>query len=108
MAGKTLVLGGYGLSGTAWQIGLLKGFLDRGLDLTRADVILATSSGALTAALITSGRSIDELYAEQMTIPLDAVREPFGIDHSTLQVERTGQESDLFQLERHLPRRRPS
>ena len=79
MAGKTLVLGGYGLSGTAWQIGLLKGFLDRGLDLTRADVILATSSGALTAALITSGRSIDELYAEQMTIPPDAVREPFGI-----------------------------
>jgi cobalt-zinc-cadmium efflux system protein len=35
------------------------------------------------------------------------VREGFGIDHSTLQVERTGQESDLLQLERHLPRRRP-
>jgi cobalt-zinc-cadmium efflux system protein len=34
------------------------------------------------------------------------VRESFGIDHSTLQVERTGQESDLLQLERHLPRRR--
>jgi cobalt-zinc-cadmium efflux system protein len=37
----------------------------------------------------------------------ELVRESFGIDHSTLQVERTGQESDLFQLERHLPRRRP-
>jgi cobalt-zinc-cadmium efflux system protein len=36
------------------------------------------------------------------------VREGFGVDHSTLQVERTGQESDLLQLERHLPRRRPS
>jgi cobalt-zinc-cadmium efflux system protein len=36
----------------------------------------------------------------------ELVRESFGIDHSTLQVERTGQESDLFQLERHLPRRR--
>jgi cobalt-zinc-cadmium efflux system protein len=30
----------------------------------------------------------------------------FGIEHSTLQVERTGQESDLLPLERHLPRRR--
>ena len=36
----------------------------------------------------------------------ELVRESFGIDHSTLQVERTGQESDLLQLERHLPRRR--
>jgi cobalt-zinc-cadmium efflux system protein len=37
----------------------------------------------------------------------ELVREGFGIDHSTLQVERTGQEADLLQLERHLPRRRP-
>jgi cobalt-zinc-cadmium efflux system protein len=36
----------------------------------------------------------------------EILRDRFGIDHSTLQVERIGQESDLHQLERHLPRRR--
>jgi NTE family protein len=62
-----LVLGGGGVTGIAWETGLLKGLRDAGLDLTGADLVVGTSAGSVVGAQITSGVSLDELYLRQVT-----------------------------------------
>ena len=60
-----LVLGGGGVTGIAWEFGLLKGLRDGGVDVTGADVVIGTSAGAAVGAQITGGEDLDEVYAEQ-------------------------------------------
>ncbi|MGI9156681.1 MAG: patatin-like phospholipase family protein [Marmoricola sp.] len=66
-----LVLGGGGVTGIAWEIGLLKGLRDLGTDLTSADTVIGTSAGSVVGAQVTSRIDLDDLYAEQ-TSPADA------------------------------------
>lgn len=65
MAAKALVLGGGGISGAGWEVGLVAGLAARGVDLTAADLIVGTSAGALAGAQLTSGVPLAELYAAQ-------------------------------------------
>src|SRR5215469_579711 len=65
MASKALVLGSGGITGAAWEVGLVAGLAARGLDLTAADLILGTSAGSLAGAQLTSGIGLAELYAAQ-------------------------------------------
>jgi len=62
---RALVLGGGGVAGVAWEIGLLLGLREAGIDLTLADSFVGTSAGSVVAAQVTSGRSLDELFAAQ-------------------------------------------
>jgi NTE family protein len=62
-----LVLGGGGITGIAWETGLLLGLAEAGLDLTTADVFVGTSAGSVVAAQVTGGEPLDVLYAEQFT-----------------------------------------
>jgi NTE family protein len=64
-----LVLGGGGITGIAWMLGILKGLRDAGLDLTTADTVIGTSAGSVVGAQITSGHDLDELYAGQLRPP---------------------------------------
>src|SRR4051812_18557305 len=57
-----LVLAGAGAAGNAWQLGLIAGLAESGLDVTGADVIVGTSAGSTVAAQITSGMRPAELY----------------------------------------------
>ena len=41
---SALVLGGGGITGIAWEIGLLAGLADAGVDLTGAGLVVGTSS----------------------------------------------------------------
>ena len=61
-----LVLGGGGVTGIAWEIGLLKGLRDGGVDLSGADIIIGTSAGSVVGALLGMGDELDGLYAEQI------------------------------------------
>jgi NTE family protein len=61
-----LVLGGGGVTGVAWELGLLKGLADAGVDLTTADLVVGTSAGSVVGAQITTGRTIEELYESQL------------------------------------------
>lgn len=65
-AHTALVLGGGGITGIAWMLGLLKGLRDRGVDLTGADTVLGTSAGSVVGAQLTSGHDVDELYEGQL------------------------------------------
>lgn len=66
MTVRTLVLGGGGVTGIAWEVGLLAGLADEGVDLTGADVVLGTSAGSVVGAQITSGMTLTELYDRQL------------------------------------------
>lgn len=54
-------MGGGGVVGTAWMVGLAAGLRHRGIDLGKADLIIGTSAGSLTGTLITTGGDLDEL-----------------------------------------------
>jgi NTE family protein len=62
-----VVLGGGGVTGIAWEIGLLQGLAERGVDLTDAALFVGTSAGSVVAAQLTSGVPLDQLYKEQTT-----------------------------------------
>ncbi|MFJ5707095.1 patatin-like phospholipase family protein [Streptomyces sp. NPDC093105] len=66
--GRTaLVLGAGGLVGAAWEIGILHGLAEAGVDLTGADLVVGSSAGAVVGALLTSGTtSVAELYERQL------------------------------------------
>lgn len=61
-----LVLGGGGITGIAWETGLLKGLRDAGADVTGADLIVGTSAGSVVGAQIATGVPLDELYGRQL------------------------------------------
>jgi NTE family protein len=61
--GRALVLGGGGSAGNAWEIGVIAGLFDAGLDVTEADLIIGTSAGSTAAAQITSAVQPAELLA---------------------------------------------
>lgn len=65
---NALILGGGGITGIAWEIGLMLGLLERGVDLTRAEVTVGTSAGSVVAAMVLGGRTLEQLYAEQLKV----------------------------------------
>ena len=66
---RALVLGGGGVTGVAWELGMLSGLAAAGVDLTTTDVVVGTSAGSVVAAQITSGVALDELYGRQLAGP---------------------------------------
>ncbi|MFI5636771.1 patatin-like phospholipase family protein [Streptomyces goshikiensis] len=76
MTDTALVLGGGGVLGGAWAIGLLAGLAEAGIDLSRADTLIGTSAGSVLGARLASGVTAGELYAEQLS---DAGRVEVGV-----------------------------
>jgi NTE family protein len=66
MTTRALVLGGGGVAGIAWETGVLTGLADGGVDVTGADLVVGTSAGSTVAAQITSGVSLEDLFARQV------------------------------------------
>ncbi len=65
-----LVLGGGGVLGGAWMVGALTALQEvHGLDPRRADLLVGTSAGSVTAALLGAGVSVGELAAHQLGEP---------------------------------------
>jgi NTE family protein len=64
-----LVLGGGGITGIAWEIGLLAGLAEAGVDLSTADLVVGTSAGSVVGAQLTSGAELKDLYARQLQPP---------------------------------------
>lgn len=62
---RAVVLGGGGVTGIAWEVGVLTGLLESGVALYEADTIIGTSAGAFVGAGLASGYDINKLYATQ-------------------------------------------
>lgn len=64
---RGLVLGGGGMTGMAWEVGVLAGLADAGVDVSAPDVLVGTSAGAIIGERLRRGMSPADLYAEQLT-----------------------------------------
>jgi NTE family protein len=60
---RAIVLGGGGVTGIAWEVGVLVGLHAAGVDLS-ADAIFGTSAGSFVGVAIASG-NLDKMYAAQ-------------------------------------------
>jgi NTE family protein len=67
--GRALVLGGGGITGVAWELGMLCGLREHGVDLAAADLIVGTSAGAIVGAQLATGVDPEERYAAQLLPP---------------------------------------
>ncbi|CAN5571554.1 patatin-like phospholipase family protein [soil metagenome] len=68
---RGLVLGGGGITGIAWETGLLHGLAEAGLALTAADRVIGTSAGSIVGAQVTSDIPLAELYERQLLPPAE-------------------------------------
>jgi NTE family protein len=64
---RALVLAGGGVTGIAWETGVLLGLRDEGIDLAgAADVVIGTSAGSAVGAQVLSGTPLEDLYEAQL------------------------------------------
>lgn len=63
---RALVLGGGGVTGIAWEIGLLAGLQEAGVDLTTADLLVGTSAGSVVAAQVACGADLAWMLHRQL------------------------------------------
>jgi NTE family protein len=66
---RALVLGGGGVTGIAWEIGLLKGLADAAVDLSVADTVIGTSAGSVVGAQLAGGVPLKAMYDAQLEDP---------------------------------------
>jgi predicted acylesterase/phospholipase RssA len=69
MTRTALVLGGGGITGIAWEWGILAGLAERGVDLRAADLVVGTSAGSVVGAQMAAGLDPEERYAVQLVPP---------------------------------------
>jgi NTE family protein len=66
---RALVLGGGGVTGIAWETGLIAGLAELGINLAAADVIIGTSAGSVVGTDIACGQELEALYQAQLAPP---------------------------------------
>jgi NTE family protein len=54
-----LVLSGGGLLGVGWELGVLRGLHDGGVDMGRFERVIGTSAGAISGAIVASGAALE-------------------------------------------------
>jgi NTE family protein len=63
---RALVLGGGGVAGVAWEIGVIESLALGGINLRDADRIIGTSAGAAVGAQLCTDESLESLCARQL------------------------------------------
>ena len=64
-ANRALVLGGGGVTGIAWQIGVHCGLRRAGVVLGDADTIIGTSAGSVAGIVLAAGVDLEMAAAQQ-------------------------------------------
>jgi NTE family protein len=76
-----VVLGGGGSTGVAWEIGVLMGLAEAGLDVLGADAYIGTSAGSIVTTQLLAGPGIEALFAHARQ-PIDAA--PTDLDFAAV------------------------
>ena len=79
MAKRALVLGGGGVTGVAWEIGMLTGLAEAGADLTDADLVIGTSAGSVVGAMVAGGLDLPGMFAGQLAPPTAEIPARLGV-----------------------------
>jgi NTE family protein len=74
-----LVLGGGGITGIAWEVGVLYGLRRAGIDLTGADLVIGTSAGSIVGTMVAVGLDLEVAVAMQREVEEE---KPLNIDIS--------------------------
>ena len=69
---RALILGGGGPVGEAWESGVISGLTEKGIDLSRADLIIGTSAGAIVGARVASRMSRSDFINAALARPDDS------------------------------------
>lgn len=64
---RALVLGGGGLAGIAWEVGVLVGLAEGGVDLSLADRTVGTSAGSVVGTLLATGVDLAAVHEEHLS-----------------------------------------
>ncbi len=78
MTRRALVLGGGGITGIAWEWGVLAGLKASGVDLGDADLVVGTSAGSVVGAQVATGLDAEERYRAQLAPPDGEVAAALG------------------------------
>ncbi|MEU8331829.1 patatin-like phospholipase family protein [Micromonospora sp. NPDC048839] len=74
---RALVLGG--VTGVAWELGLLAGLVEQGVPVTEADLVVGTSAGSVVGAQVCSGLPVQRFHAEQLAPPSSELAARLGV-----------------------------
>src|SRR3954454_10246965 len=66
MTTHALVLGGGGVAGIAWELGLLTGWAAEGLDVAGADLVVGTSAGSIVGTMLRTDGDLQPRYEAQL------------------------------------------
>lgn len=66
LEGNALVLGAGGVTGVAWETGLLAGLAEHGVNLSSAGAFIGTSAGSVVAAQLACGAALGSLLERQL------------------------------------------
>jgi NTE family protein len=75
---RALVLGGGGITGIAWEWGIVAGLAAAGIELTGADLVVGTSAGSVVGAQVAAELDVDERYRAQLAPPDGELAATFG------------------------------
>ncbi|MCY1676508.1 patatin-like phospholipase family protein [Pseudarthrobacter sp. SL88] len=75
-----VILGGGGVAGLAWEIGLLTGIEEAGVDLRQAREVIGTSAGAFAAVAWLGHSSMDVNYQLQLANAVAEVSASFSLE----------------------------
>lgn len=64
---KALVLGGGGITGIAWETGVLAGLIDSGIKMDQVDKILGSSAGSFVGAILANNQNMQAYYQDLAT-----------------------------------------
>lgn len=81
---RAIVLGGGGVAGIAWELGVLSAFEDAGVDLGAADLVVGTSAGSVVGTFVRHG-GIAQAFAQQTAPVATTYEEPAPIDTQAVQ-----------------------
>ncbi|MFG1681461.1 patatin-like phospholipase family protein [Nonomuraea sp. NPDC049269] len=96
---RALVLGGGGVTGIAWELGMLAGLAEHEVDLSSADVVISTSAGAVVGAQLACGLDLRQRYEAQL-VPVAGETAPQGVAKALLKLAwasvRAGTDAQAF------------
>lgn len=86
---RAIVLGGGGVAGIAWELGVLAALEEAGVDLGAADLVVGTSAGSVVGTFVRNG-AVTAAYEQQLSPLPTTYEEPAVIDAEAMQ-EQFGQ-----------------
>jgi NTE family protein len=81
---RAIVLGGGGVAGIAWELGVLATLEDAGVDLGAADLVVGTSAGSVVGTFVRHG-GVQAAFAQQISPLPTTYEEPGVIDAEGMQ-----------------------